>query len=171
MVRRNGVGPGASSSGGKGGSVPLVALIPLRIFLGYWFLKAGLSKLGPWITTNALRGELAQWAQTNPYPFWRSLLTGKAAIYSELISHIITYGEIVIGTCLIVGLLTRAVSILAGGGLLIYLAAAGYSTPVIDTCLALVTLWTVAFTGAGRSLGLDSRLFSRAPVMPFTLLY
>jgi uncharacterized membrane protein YphA (DoxX/SURF4 family) len=128
-------------------------------------------KLGPWLAGGSLKGELARWALSQRFTFWRECLLGRAQTYAELIAHLVTYGEIVVGACLVIGLFTRAASALAAAGLLVYLLAAGSLATVAETGLSLVALVTLAAAGAGRVVGLDRRLFARAPVMPFTLLY
>jgi uncharacterized membrane protein YphA (DoxX/SURF4 family) len=157
---------------GGGAVVPLKYLIPLRLVAGYTFLADALLRSGAWLATNQLAPTMSQLGSTNPYPAYRAFLLGKGQAYSELISYLIVYGEMAIGVCLCLGLFTR-VNAAAGTFLLInYLLAMGQVTTLSSPAyMMLVALFTLGVSGAGRSLGLDSRLHSRAPVLPFTLLY
>ena len=151
-------------AGGKGGEqVPVAYLVPLRLFAGYFFLRSGLSKLGP-------GSMLARWAWDNPGGPYRSFLVTKAALYSDVVGHMVTYGEIAVGLCLAIGLLTRLSSAVAAAAVAHYLlGAGGGSHPTGE--LLLITLVTLALSGAGRFAGLDRKLHQRAAVLPFTLLY
>ena len=160
---------GASASAG----IPLWYLLPLRMFLGWTFLRAGMWKLGPYLANNELRGVMARWASDHPHAFVREFLGGRGQLWSELLGYVVTYGEIAIGVALLLGLFTRGAAVL--GTLLVtcYLVAGGHTSAAVmaQGQVMLVALLTLAAAGAGRTIGCDGWLHKRAPVMPFTMLY
>lgn len=153
--------------------VPLWHLLGLRIYLGYAFVKFGLSLQGDFIDTNQLKALFATWAPGNPYPAARAFLEGRGQLWSELLAYTVCYGAIAIGAALTAGLFTRGTAMLG-----VVLAASalwlgGHANPemMAHGQLLIVALCTVALSGAGRFVGCDLWLHRRASVLPFTLLY
>jgi uncharacterized membrane protein YphA (DoxX/SURF4 family) len=158
---------------GRGASIPLSYLLPLRLFVGWFFLNAGLSKLGPFLHTSELRSTLARWAADNPYPFYKGFLATRAQDYSGLLAYLVAYGEIIVGAMLMLGLFTRlacAVGILLVANYYLASGHTGWVFAGIDQAF-FVALVTLAAAGAGRVAGLDGHLLARAPTLPFRLLY
>lgn len=153
--------------------VPRWHLLPLRVYLGYWFLKSGLAMQGAFLMENQLRGVFAQWAPGNPHPVARAFLDGRGQLWSELIAYGVAGGATAIGVALIAGLFTRGAAL--AGALLVTttLMLGGHASASLlaHGQLVLVALVTLALCGAGRCLGFDLWLHRRASVMPFTLLY
>lgn len=160
--------PGAKSTG-----VPLWQLLPLRIYLGYAFLKSGLALQGAFVHENQLRVLFTQWAPANPYPAARAFLEGRGQLWSELLAYAVCYAAVMIGIALTAGLFTRAAA-LTGAALAaatLFLGGHASATLMAHGQLLIVALLTLALSGAGRFIGCDIWLHKRASVMPFTLLY
>lgn len=162
-------GPSRSSAGG----VPLWHLLPLRVYLGYSFLKAGLLMQGAFVEQNQLRMLFGQWAPGNPHPAARAFLEGRGQMWSELLAYVVCYGAMLIGVTLTAGLFTRGAALTGAGLVAATLALGGHTsaTMMMQGQLVIVALITVALAGAGRFVGCDLWLHRRASVMPFTLLY
>jgi thiosulfate dehydrogenase [quinone] large subunit len=146
----------------------------LRILTGLWFLRAGVSKLewnpergimlpratAQWI--EALPDQLAGFAATSPFPWYRHFLENVAIPQSTLFAHLTALGEAAIGVALLVGFVTATAAVF--GALLVVnygLASMGQGPSELGYHLLLFALM-IAFAGAaaGRTWGLDA-LFDR----------
>ena len=163
--------PAAGRSSSTG--VPLYYLLPLRVYMGYAFLRAGIAMQGAFLDGGELRSLFSRWATDNPYPFARAFLSGRAQLWSELIAYLVAWSAVAIGIALASGAFTRATA-LAGAtlvGAALVLGGHTAATAAAQGQIYLVALLTLTAAGAGRTLGVDGWLHRRAPVMPFTLLY
>ena len=143
-------------------------LIPLRLWIGYYLLDQGSRKFqrgfpqGDWITRQI--GELDKVAI---YGWYKSLLVDFVVPNRELFGNLVMWGEILVGFCLVVGLLTRFSAIIGLFMLLNYYLgpgmARGAATPsVVAQQLTFIACMVVfILSGPGRALGLDALLFRR----------
>ncbi len=140
-------------------------VVILRLWIGYYFLQQGIGKFlrdfphGDWITRQI--GELDK---INIYPWYKSFLANIVVPHHELFGYLVMTGEILVGLCLLLGLLTRFSS-LAGLFLVLnyYLAigiARGGATLAQQQTFT-VCLIVLFLTNAGRSLGVDTFLFRK----------
>lgn len=139
----------------------------LRIFFGYYFFQDGLGKLtggftGPgvlekWLTTKA----------TGAFGWYTPFLNDVVIPHHQLFAWLITWGMILAGLALLVGLLTRPAA-LAGLFMTLnfYLAKGGGSPATTSDQAFMVGLLVVFLTRAGRSFGLDGWLARRYPGSP-----
>jgi len=151
-------------------SSPLAG-VPARLYAGYFFLKYGLHKATTEIDPPQIRkigGELEKtllaWSTGTRYPFYIPFLTKVAIPHAGVFAVLVTFGEIAVGTALLLGFAARLASL---GGLFLclnFLLASG--TPLLSVeqpvVFALLLLTTYA-TAAGRTLGLDYLLKRRLP--------
>lgn len=153
--------------------VPLWHLLPLRLYLGYAFVKFGLTLQGAFIEQNQLKALFVEWAPMNPYPAARAFLEGRGQLWSELLAYAVCYGAIAIGAALTAGLFTRGTAIAGAALTAATLVLGGHASPTLmaEGQLLIVALCTIALSGAGRFVGCDLWLHRRASVLPFTLLY
>jgi uncharacterized membrane protein YphA (DoxX/SURF4 family) len=144
-------------------SSPLAGL-PVRLYTGYFFLKYGLAKFTGEFSGTGLHETLSKWAEGPAYHFYVPFLQTVAIPHASLFAHLVTLGEIAVGTLLLLGCATRLAAL---GGLFLclnFLFASG--APILSTeqpamfTLLLVTIYAAA---AGRALGLDALLKHRLP--------
>jgi uncharacterized membrane protein YphA (DoxX/SURF4 family) len=144
-------------------SSPLAGL-PVRLYTGYFFLRYGLSKFNRGFGGAELQETLSKWADGAAYHFYLPFLRNVEIPHAALFAHLVTIGEIVVGSLLLVGCVTRLSAL---GGLFLclnFLFASG--APVLSTeqpvvfALLLVTIYA---TAPGRVLGLDALLKYRMP--------
>lgn len=164
-----------------------IALI--RVAMGWVFLFAGIEKLlalggKPFTAAGFLQFgtagtwpgvTLAQGDYLNPtHPFWVSV-AGNAGLIS-VINVLVVFGELAIGTALILGLFTRFASIM--GVIMLsffYIAAWDFSLGIVNEQLmyAIVT-GGLGLIGAGKVFGLDAiiektEFVRKVPVLHYVL--
>jgi thiosulfate dehydrogenase [quinone] large subunit len=138
-------------------------LAVLRVYVGYFMLLEGVRKFqhdfpkGDWIGR-----QIGDIATLDIYPWYKKLLLDYVAPHHELFGYLVMIGEIAVGACLLVGLLSRF-SALAGLFMLInyYL---GLGMVRGGTLRALQEIFIIALAifvlaQPGRTLGLDGLLF------------
>ena len=143
-------------------------LIPLRLWIGYYMANQGARKFqrdfphGDWITRQI--GELEK---IDIYPWYKSFLMDIVVPNRELFGKLVMCGEILVGTCLIVGLLTRFSSVVGLFMLANYYfgpgMARGAATPsvVAQQFTFMASMIVFLLSSPGRALGLDALLFRR----------
>ena len=147
----------------------LAYLALLRIFLGYFFLKAGLGKVtGGFLNPPVFRDILVEWASGNPYPWYREFLLQTVIPHSGIFSYLVATAEMGVGLCLLLGLMTR---LAAGVGIFLNLnfyLGGGWRSPAAAGIneVFVVCQIVILFAAAGRSLGLDAYLHRRLPRVP-----
>jgi len=135
----------------------------LRIYVGYYMLTQGVRKFqrdfpkGDWIGR-----QIGDLATLELYPWYKQFLTGYVVPHSEIFGYLVTAGEIAVGACLLLGLLTR-LSALVGLFMLInyYLGpgmARGGAT-LAQQQTFIIALIIFVLSNPGRALGLDGLLF------------
>lgn len=137
----------------------------LRIYVGYYLLTQGIRKYqrnfpnGDWIGR-----QIGDIAALDLYPWYKRFLLDYVVPHRELFGYLVTIGEIAVGACLLLGLLTR-LSALVGMFMLInyYLgpgmARGGAALAQQQTFTIALVLFVLA--NPGRALGLDGLLFGR----------
>ena len=144
-------------------SSPLAGL-PARLYTGYLLLKYGLAKFTGGLGGAGLHETLTKWAAGPAYRFYVPFLESVAIPHAALFARLVTFGEIVVGTLLIAGCVTRLAAL---GGLFLclnFMFATG--APILSTeqpVVFIVLLVTIFATAAGRGLGLDAFLKRRLP--------
>ncbi len=136
------------------------ALALLRVSIGVWLLWIILPNLDR-AFIEKIAGILDNFAQTNPYPFYRWMLHYLAWNNAEQLGTFISVGQFLVASALIIGFLCRFCAVIA---LLytinLYFIAGHQGFFYSGFCILLGILFTVFFIGdIGRYYGLDGLLF------------
>jgi len=136
----------------------------LRIYIGYYLLQQGIRKFlrdfpkGDWIGR-----QIGDISTLDLYPWYKTFLQNYVVPHSELFGYLVMLGEISVGACLLVGLLTRFSAVIGLFMLINYylgpgMARGGASLAQQQTFI--VALVIIVLANPGRTLGLDGLLFS-----------
>jgi uncharacterized membrane protein YphA (DoxX/SURF4 family) len=144
------------------------ALVILRIYLGVVFLLAGLPGLQR-DPVPELTAFLEQVALERGHAFYQEFVRAVLLPNASALAVLITWGELLVGVMLILGLLTRFWSALALFLSLSYMFAKGawFWTPGSNDAAYLAISLALLIGAAGRTLGLDAFLVRRWPRSPF----
>jgi thiosulfate dehydrogenase (quinone) large subunit len=161
---------------------PQTSLVVLRIVVGAWFLKALWTKVTlawaagvlpyPAVSPRFLGFQpkrVAEFASNNPIEWYKHFLEGTVLPHASLFATLQTYGEVVVGVGLLLGLLTR---LSAGVGLFLavnYGLATQWMTFGQQGFHVLLTtsMILLLMSGAGRLWGVDERLLPLAKRFPW----
>ena len=157
-------------------SYPQGCLVLLRVVVGFWFLKAVWTKLTlaylgavipyPAVSPRFLAfhpKRVAEFAADNPVAWYKSFLEGTVLPHASLFATLQTYGEVVVGLGLVLGLFTRLAAFI---GLLLAVNY-GLATQWMTFgqqgfhLLLITSMVMVLVAGAGRLWGLDAALRHR----------
>lgn len=139
-------------------SSPLAGL-PVRLFCGYFFLRAGLHKWTSGFGGAGLAKTLTDWADKTGYGFYVPFLTHVAIPHADIFAWLVMLGEIAVGAALLAGFASRLAAL---GGIFLcvnFLLAGG--VPLLSAeppVVFAIMLLTVFATAAGRALGVDMLL-------------
>jgi uncharacterized membrane protein YphA (DoxX/SURF4 family) len=150
------------------GILARAALVLLRIYLGVLFLLAVWPKLREDFTPH-LTGFLEQVALARGHPFYQEFVQRVVLPNASLFATLVTWGELLVGLTLVLGLLTRLSAAVALLLLVNYMFAKGawfWEPSSNDAALAAISL-ALLIGAAGRTLGLDALLAKRWPQSPF----
>ena len=145
--------------------VPLAVLLPLRFLVAAILLLEGYQKfMGGWFHGDALLRITQTWLDAGrTYHFFLPVLNSAHA-HPKIFGSLITLGELAVGACMLLGLVTRFASLLGVLMLGSIAAASGQSlAPPGNALLMTVILLTFVFTPPGRILGLDQGLRGKLP--------
>jgi thiosulfate dehydrogenase [quinone] large subunit len=150
------------------GILARAALVILRVYLGIAFLVAALPKIQRDITPEFV-GFLDQVALQRGHPFYQQFVESVIQPNAGAFAVLISWGELLVGVTLILGLLTRFSAALALLLALNYMFAKGawfWSPWSSDAAWVAISL-ALLVGAAGRTLGLDALLARRWPRSPF----
>ncbi len=148
----------------------LLYVVPLRLWIGYYMANQGIRKFqrdfphGDWITKQI--GELDK---IDIYPWYKSFLTDVVVPNSVLFGNLVTWGEILVGACLILGLLARWSSFVGLFMMANYIFGPGMArggAPLAQQETFAVAFLVFILCSPGRTLGLDGLFFRRAVHKP-----
>jgi thiosulfate dehydrogenase [quinone] large subunit len=134
-------------------------IVLLRLYVGYYLLFQGIRKYqrnfphGDWIGR-----QIGDLSNVDLFSWYRNFLVEYVVPHAELFGYVVMAGEILVGTCLLLGLFTRISALvglfmivnyylgpgMAHGGLLL-----AYQK-IFTLCLAIIFL-----SNPGRTIGLD----------------
>ena len=146
------------------GILARAALVILRIYLGVIFLRAAWPKLHSDFTP-VLAGFLENVALEKAHPFYLDFVQRVVLPNSSVFAELVTWGELLVGVTLILGLVTRLSAAAALFLTLNYMLAKGawWWTPSSnDAALNMIAL-ALLIGAAGRTFGLDAFLAQRWP--------
>jgi uncharacterized membrane protein YphA (DoxX/SURF4 family) len=150
------------------GILARAALVVLRVYLGTIFLIAALPKLQRDFTPS-LVAFLEEVALQKGHPFYQEFVRQVVLPNASVFATLVTWGELLVGVMLILGLLTRLSAVVALLLVVNYMFAKGnwFWTPSSnDAAFASISL-ALLIGAAGRTLGLDAFLSRRWPRAPF----
>jgi thiosulfate dehydrogenase [quinone] large subunit len=146
------------------GILARVALTLLRVYLGVVFLIAAIPKLREDFTPG-LTAFVGQRAMEHSHLFYREFLQEVVLPNAQLFATLVTWGELLVGVSLILGLMTRLSATVALLLTLNYMLAKGawpWTPSSNDAAFAAISL-ALLIGAAGRTFGLDSILAKRWP--------
>lgn len=137
--------------------VPGIALLLARLYVGYWFLWTGLTKIGRgYLQGGALIPQLERFVAGTPHAWYKAWLVNVLIPHERLFAVLVSLGETLAGVAILLGVLTR---FSAGVGMFMvgnYLFAKGWPNPAASHDKDfLVLLLVVLVGGAGRYWGID----------------
>jgi thiosulfate dehydrogenase (quinone) large subunit len=150
------------------GILARAALALLRVYLGAVFLIAAIAKLRADFTSG-FRGFLEGTAPERSHVFYQGFLQDVVLPNAQLFAALVTWGELLVGLLLILGLMTRLSAAAALLLTLNYMFAKGawpWTSSSSDAAFAAISL-ALMIGAAGRTFGLDSMLAKRWPRSPF----
>jgi thiosulfate dehydrogenase [quinone] large subunit len=142
-----------------------------RVFVGLFFLNAGLTKLreGFLSQPEILRGILTEWSRGIQIGWYKALTISIFIPNAGLFTALVVIGEILVGITLLIGFLTRLSSAVGIFMNMNYLLLAGWqgaaAAGINEAFIASEILFILSC--AGRSFGVDRLLHERYPGIPF----
>lgn len=140
-------------------------LLPLRLWIGGYLLYQGIRKYlrdfphGDWIAR-----QIGDLDKIEIYSWYKEFLTDYVVPHRELFGYLVMSGEILVGLCLVLGLLTRFSALVGLFMLLNYyfgpgMARGGATLGQQQTFI--ISLIVILLANPGRTFGLDGSLFKR----------
>jgi uncharacterized membrane protein YphA (DoxX/SURF4 family) len=142
----------------------LAYIAVLRIYVGYYLLSQGLRKIqrdfpkGDWIGR-----QIGDIATLDLYPWYKVFLLDYVVPHREFFGYLVMTGEVAVGACLLVGLLTRFAACVGLFMLVNYYLGPGTAkggVMLAQQQMFIIALAIFVLSNPGRSLGLDGLLFS-----------
>lgn len=140
-------------------------VVILRVWIGSYMLYQGSRKfMRDFPNSGWIDRQIGKLGEVELFSWYKDFLTNMVSSNQELFGYLVMYGEILVGTCLIIGLLTR---FSAGVGIFMFLnymlgpgMARGAST-LGQTQTFFVAMIVLFLANPGRTLGVDGFLFKR----------
>ncbi|HZS61626.1 MAG TPA: DoxX family protein [Gemmatimonadaceae bacterium] len=150
----------------KHGTAPVMATVPARIYFGCAFWRAAWNKIGPkWAAWPDALTSFGTMNLPHEAPSYRAFMTTVVLPHATLFAGLVATGEVVVGTCLLLGLGVRIAAPIGAFLTLNYFLLKGDAPWSVSNDIAFVVGLTVlALTGAGRVFGLDGLIAARHPV-------
>ncbi|MBI2211233.1 MAG: DoxX family membrane protein [Deltaproteobacteria bacterium] len=143
----------------------LAFLLPLRLWIGGYLLYQGIRKyLRDFSHADWIKAQIGDLDKVELYAWYKSFLVDVVAPNRELFGTLVMYGEILVGLCLVLGLLTRFSSAVGLFMLLNYYFGPGMArggAVLGQQQTFIVSLVVLLLTNPGRTLGVDGFLFKR----------
>jgi thiosulfate dehydrogenase (quinone) large subunit len=137
----------------------------LRIYVGYYMLLQGIRKFqrdfprGDWIGR-----QIGDLATIDLYPWYKKFLVDYVVPHRELFGYLVMVGEISVGACLLLGLLTRFSAIIGLFMLINYYLGPGMArggAMLAQQQTFMVSMIIFILSNPGRTLGLDGLIYGR----------
>jgi uncharacterized membrane protein YphA (DoxX/SURF4 family) len=149
------------------GMLARCALTMLRIYTGAILLVAGIPKHQSDFTPR-LVGFLNEVALVHGHPFYQEFVRGVVLPHARIFAGLVSWGEVLVGAALVLGLCTRFAAAAALLLVVNYMFAKGnwfWYPSSNDAAFAAISL-ALLIGAAGRTLGLDLFLAERWPRSP-----
>ena len=140
-------------------------IVILRVWIGSYLLYQGIRKfLRDFPNSGWTNRQIGKLDEVELFSWYKEFLMNIVLPNQELFGYLVMYGEILVGLCLVIGLLTRFSS---GVGIFMFINyilgpgwARGAST-LGQTETFFVAMIVLFLTNPGRTLGMDGFLFKR----------
>ena len=135
----------------------------LRIYVGFYLLRQGVGKFqrdfprGDWIGR-----QIGDISTLDLYSWYKKFLLDYVVPHHELFGYLVVAGEIAVGACLLLGLLTRWSALIGLFMMINYTLGPGTArggATLAQQQTFIVALAIFALANPGRTLGLDGLLF------------
>jgi len=136
----------------------------LRIYVGYYLLWQGIRKFqrnfpkGDWIGR-----QIGDIAALDLFPWYKRFLLDYVVPNQELFGYLVMIGELAVGACLLLGLMTRMSAVVGLVMLVNYYLGPGMArggATLAQQQIFIVALAIFVLSNPGRTLGLDGLLFT-----------
>ncbi|MGH7770720.1 MAG: DoxX family protein [Candidatus Binatia bacterium] len=148
-----------------GEKTSLWPLVILRVWIGsYMFYRGSLKFLRDFPHSDWITRQIGELDKLDLYPWYKSFLMDVVVPNRELIGYLVTYGEILLGLCLIVGLFTRLCSAIGIFQFANYILGPGMArggATLGNSETFFIAMIVFLFTNPGRTLGLDGLMFKK----------
>lgn len=150
------------------GILARTALVLLRVYLGVVFLVAAIPKFQQDFTPGLL-GFIDHVALERGHPFYQEFVQRVVIPNAPLFATLVSWGELLTGVSLILGLVTRVSAAVVLLLTLNYMFAKGawFWTPSSNDAAFIAISLALLLGAAGRTCGLDLFLARRWPRSPF----
>lgn len=140
----------------------MLPVVVLRIYLGWWFLAAGMAKNeSDYLFQPKLAAAITENMPLVNAPDWyRQILDGVIVPHWQIFAYSLMYFEFLIGMLLLIGFLARPMALLAAIVAWGYLFMTGPEQWPLYRMVITMSL-VLAWVGAGRCLGLDYFFYKR----------
>ena len=140
-------------------------VVILRVYIGSYLLYQGIRKyLRDFPHSGWIERQIGKLNEVVLFSWYRDFLTNVVSPNQELFGYLVMYGEILVGTCLIIGLLTRFSAGVGTFMLANYMLGPGWArggNTYGQTQTFLIAMIVLFLTNPGRTLGVDGFLFKR----------
>jgi uncharacterized membrane protein YphA (DoxX/SURF4 family) len=137
----------------------------LRLYVGYYLLLQGIRKFQrDFPRSDWIGRQIGDLATIDLYPWYKRFLVDYVVPHHELFGNLVMIGEIAVGSCLLLGLLTRLSAAVGLFMLINYylgpgMARGGAALAQQQTFIVLLIIFILS--NPGRTLGLDGLFFGR----------
>ena len=141
----------------------LAYVVLLRLWIGYYLLQQGIRKFqrdfprSDWVSR-----QIGDLATIDLYPWYKKFLLDYVVPHQELFGNLVMFGEILVGGCLLLGLLTRLTAFVGLFMLINYYLGPGMArggATMAQQQTFIVSLIIFLLSNPGRALGLDGLIF------------
>jgi thiosulfate dehydrogenase (quinone) large subunit len=143
----------------------LLYIAILRIYIGYYMLFQGIRKYQRDFPKRDWIGrQIGNLSTVDLYPWYKSFLETYVLPNRELFGTLVMAGEILVGGCLLLGLLTRFSALVGLFMLLNYYLGPGMAqggSTLAQEQTFIVSLVIIILSHAGRTIGMDGLVFRR----------
>jgi thiosulfate dehydrogenase [quinone] large subunit len=140
-------------------------VVLLRLWIGYYLLQQGVNKyLRDFPHRDWIARQIGDPADLNLYSWYKTFLTNVVVPNQELFGYLVVTGEILVGLCLVLGLLTRFSAAVGLFMMINYFLGPGMArggASLAQQQTFIVSLIVILLSNPGRTLGLDGLVFGR----------
>jgi thiosulfate dehydrogenase [quinone] large subunit len=140
-------------------------LVILRVWIGSYLLYQGNRKfLRDFPHSGWIERQIGKLDAVELFSWYKEFLANVVLPNQELFGYLVMYGEILVGLCLIIGLLVRFSSAVGIFMFINYILGPGWArgaSTLGQTETFLVAMIVLFLTNPGRTLGVDGFLFKR----------